>query len=258
MPLVERSIPFAAVRTLRHALAWEALFPPRPVLTPSFFLRACSPAQFVSLLKRMGVAGVVAGSNYRFGFKAVGDAGTLASLCASAGISCRLVNLVTENSGSFSAGSRTDVSSTAVRAALAEGDCSRARALLGRPHRLVLSALHHTMNVQSAGGAVLPPLKPCNQPPRAGLYSGRAWVTSSDASQGGDDCDCHLQPQAGTEQQAGAGGGGGHAVCGDSPAAVQVHPDGSIVCALLRVEHARAVAACLDSQKRVHISLDLQ
>ncbi|KAG2424500.1 hypothetical protein HYH02_015170 [Chlamydomonas schloesseri] len=58
-------------------------------------IRGMSPEEFVALLARdLGAAGVVAGRNYRFGFKAAGDADALVRLGAAHGLRVSIVDLV--------------------------------------------------------------------------------------------------------------------------------------------------------------------
>jgi FAD synthase len=52
----------------------------REHVIPFADIRRMSPEEFVSTLKDIGVGGVVAGANYRFGFKAAGTADTLLEL----------------------------------------------------------------------------------------------------------------------------------------------------------------------------------
>ncbi|KAL6753215.1 hypothetical protein V8C86DRAFT_486651 [Haematococcus lacustris] len=68
---------------------------PRQRLVPFREIRGLSPAQFVELLAHdLGVAGVVAGSNYRFGFRAQGDAGQLRLLGEQHGLRVSIMQLL--------------------------------------------------------------------------------------------------------------------------------------------------------------------
>jgi hypothetical protein len=147
----------------------------------------------VALLRRLGVAGVVAGHNYRFGFRAAGDASALVSLCAAEGLSAHIVEMVTADEAAEQAVADTgaaacalQVSSTRVRGALAAGDVDAAAALLGRRHRFVAicdAAAAHVSSVEAAGSAaalLLPRGAARNQPPKAGLaYALRQQVSLS-------------------------------------------------------------------------------
>ncbi|NCB04461.1 MAG: FAD synthetase family protein [Clostridia bacterium] len=98
--------------------------------TPEF--AALSPAQFVEeiLVREFNCGGVVCGEDFRFGKGALGDTAALGLLCAAQGIALSICPPVLR-------GTRA-VSSTAVRAAVAEGDLQEAAAMLGRPYTLRL------------------------------------------------------------------------------------------------------------------------
>ncbi len=81
------------------------------------------------LTGRLGAAGAVCGFNFRFGRGALGDPKLLAQLLTDAGASCRIIGAVSADVS----GTATVVSSTAIRACVADGDMSGAAALLGRP-----------------------------------------------------------------------------------------------------------------------------
>ncbi|XVF67037.1 hypothetical protein PTKIN_Ptkin10aG0088800 [Pterospermum kingtungense] len=108
-------------------------------------VRHLSPRQFVEkLAKELGVCGVVAGENYRFGYKAAGDALELVRLCDEFGMGAYIINSVMDrNQGARNIDrcdlkERGQVSSTRVRHALAEGDMKYVSELLGRKHCLLL------------------------------------------------------------------------------------------------------------------------
>ncbi|KQP38450.1 riboflavin biosynthesis protein RibF [Methylobacterium sp. Leaf104] len=90
-------------------------------------LAGTSAREFVErlLVRDLGVAGVVIGHDFHFGRGREGTPALLADLCAQAGLSCRIIPPV-----GLSAGAEP-VSSSAIRAALAEGVVARANALLG-------------------------------------------------------------------------------------------------------------------------------
>ncbi len=89
-----------------------------------------SPDEFVRavLVDRLHAARVVVGENFRFGHKAAGDVALLAELGEKYDFSAEGVPLLTENG--------VTISSTAIRAMLAEGDVAGAAHDLGRPHRV--------------------------------------------------------------------------------------------------------------------------
>lgn len=86
-----------------------------------------SPEAFVSdfLVGHLKAKGVVVGYDYRFGFKASGDANTLDALCKSNGIALSVKNAVTYEGEA--------ISSTRIRSAVKEGNVKLAGALLSRP-----------------------------------------------------------------------------------------------------------------------------
>ena len=73
----------------------------------------------------LGLSGVVIGHDFHFGRGREGSPGTLAELCAGAGLSCRIVPAVSADPGD------APISSSTIRAALASGDVARANDLLG-------------------------------------------------------------------------------------------------------------------------------
>lgn len=93
-------------------------------------LAALTPAEFVErvLLRRCGLRELVIGYDHGFGRGREGDASTLQEIAAAQGFEVTVVPPVTVG------GER--VSSSAIRAAVAEGNLGRARALLGRPYDL--------------------------------------------------------------------------------------------------------------------------
>ncbi|PHT54113.1 FAD synthetase 2, chloroplastic [Capsicum baccatum] len=108
-------------------------------------VRNLTPRQFVEKLsKELGVRGVVAGENYRFGYRAAGDVSDLVKLCDEFGLEAYIINSVMDTnqiSGALNSRNgkeRGQVSSTRVRYALDKGDMKYVSELLGRSHRLVL------------------------------------------------------------------------------------------------------------------------
>ncbi|XP_044494707.1 FAD synthetase 1, chloroplastic isoform X2 [Mangifera indica] len=108
-------------------------------------VRHLTPQQFVEKLsKDFGVNGVVAGENYRFGYKAAGDASELVRLCGEYGMDAYIINSVMDKNqdsrviDSKDLKERGQVSSTRVRHALAIGDVKYVSELLGRRHRVIL------------------------------------------------------------------------------------------------------------------------
>jgi hypothetical protein len=84
--------------------------------------------------------GISAGDNYRFGFKAAGDASALLALGEARGLAVAVVGSISDCGPHCapSGGEPPDrkISSTRVRQALGRGDMACVEQLLGRPHQL--------------------------------------------------------------------------------------------------------------------------
>ncbi|CAF1696750.1 unnamed protein product [Brassica oleracea] len=140
-------------------------------------VRHLTPRQFVEKLsKELRVCGVVAGENYRFGYKASGDASELVRLCEEYGIGAYIITSVmdkkqdSEKRDSGDSKDRGQVSSTRVRQALAAGDMSYVSELLGRAHRLILQ-VNNTGDMQSERRISVPRSSVLNLPPGNGVYN---------------------------------------------------------------------------------------
>ena len=86
------------------------------------------------LRDRFHAVHVVAGHDYRFGYRGEGDTQKLAERCAQLGIGCDVIDRV-ELEG-------ITVSSTYIRSLIEAGDMDRARAFLGHPHILSGRVVH--------------------------------------------------------------------------------------------------------------------
>lgn len=151
--------------------------PPKEFLIDFASVRHLTPRQFVEKLSmELGVRGVVAGENYRFGYKAAGDASQLMRLCDEYGIQAYIINSVMDtkqdmvNSAILDKKERGQVSSTRVRYALSKGDISYVSELLGRQHRLILSVENKEEFVGSKNCLSAPKYYLSNLPPKEGLY----------------------------------------------------------------------------------------
>ncbi|XP_073141090.1 FAD synthetase 1, chloroplastic-like isoform X1 [Henckelia pumila] len=140
-------------------------------------VRYLTPRQFVEKLsEELGVRGVVAGQNYRFGYKAAGDASDLVHLCAEFGMSACIIDSVmdknqdSEDINCTNSKEKGQVSSTRVCHALAKGDMKYASELLGRRHRLMLGVENKERFF--SGGKRLSAPRSCllNLPPCEGVY----------------------------------------------------------------------------------------
>eukprot|EP00439_Symbiodinium_sp_Y106_P079746 s1527_g18.t1 len=118
-----------------------------------------SPPDFVDLLvDRLGVSAVICGADFRFGFKAKGDADMLRTLAEERGIGVKVVPLETSTSKDVK------LSSSLVRQLLAEGDMRSAAAVLGRPYRIFWQ------RSRCSRGTTLHVMGPSNEVPKAGRY----------------------------------------------------------------------------------------
>lgn len=116
----------------------------------------------------------IAGANYRFGYKAAGDASDLVRLCQEYGLQSAIVNPIMDASEMSSpvlvddsSREKGQVSTTRVRKALANGDMKRVAELLGRRHRLVIRPDKY---VRRDNLISVPAVNALNQPPRIGSY----------------------------------------------------------------------------------------
>lgn len=117
------STPERRARDLREAGA-------RRVITLTFdaALAAMTPEAFIRdvLKARLNLAGVVTGTDFRFGKGRAGDAESLRRLCEEAGVAVKLVEPKAEAAGE-------KIGSSAIREAVAAGDMRAAADMLGRP-----------------------------------------------------------------------------------------------------------------------------
>ncbi|KAL6528220.1 hypothetical protein OROHE_015170 [Orobanche hederae] len=151
-------------------------------------VRYLTPQQFVERLAvDLGVRGVVAGENYRFGYMAAGDSSDLVRLCEEYGMKACIINTVMDKHqhstgiGSSQSHERGQVSSTRVRHALANGDMKYVSELLGRHHRLVVM-VRNKDNIFSDSKRLLAKLRSCllNHPPKEGLYENCSMVVGDE------------------------------------------------------------------------------
>lgn len=119
------------------------------------------------LAERLHACHVVAGEDYRFGYRGLGTADKLRTLCARMGLGCDIVPQVTLE------GER--VSSSAIRAMVADGELERACRFLGHPYRLAGTVRHgkglgHTLGFPTVNLDLDSRL----QLPAFGVYAARA------------------------------------------------------------------------------------
>ncbi|MGR3484177.1 MAG: bifunctional riboflavin kinase/FAD synthetase [Paracoccaceae bacterium] len=125
------SAPFRLMRPAQRARALREAG--ARVLFELPFTRALTrlaPDAFVAdiLHERLRLTAVTVGADFRFGRDRAGDVDALRDLCAGHGIAVQVADLLT------AAG--TEISSTAIRRALAEARPRDAAAMLGRPHAI--------------------------------------------------------------------------------------------------------------------------
>ncbi|CAL1374747.1 unnamed protein product [Linum trigynum] len=143
-------------------------------------VRHLTPRQFVEkLCKELEVSGVVAGENYRFGYKAAGDTSELLQLCNEHGIQAYIINSVMDKHRRDplkldinDSKDKGQVSSTRVRHALAAGDMDYVTELLGRRHRLMVTGEEQNLcGIDSSRYKVsVPKSSLLNLPPKDGAY----------------------------------------------------------------------------------------
>jgi FAD synthetase len=116
------------------------------------------------------------GENYRFGYKASGDAAELVKLCEEFDLSSFIVLSVMDMAkrshngvaAAINSSDKGQVSSSRVRHALAMGDMEYVCDLLGRKHRLVLMVDEGCCLERNK--IILPNSRMLNMPPGEGLY----------------------------------------------------------------------------------------
>lgn len=121
--------------------------------------------------------GVFLGANYRFGYRAAGDASDLVHLCNEYGLQAFIVDPVMDKdeavcsmNGELAGNNREkgQISSTRVRKALSMGNMERVTSLLGRRHRLILKLDNCS---KESTRLVIPLENAMNQYPGEGSYS---------------------------------------------------------------------------------------
>ena len=121
------------------------------------------------LVKDHGAVHLVAGHDFRFGYRGEGTPEKLAALCAQMGLGCDIIPPVEVD------GIR--ISSSYIRTLIAQGEMERAMDFLGHPHTLTDQVRHGkkigtrlgfpTVNLHLPAGCVIPAF---------GVYATRVWV----------------------------------------------------------------------------------
>lgn len=116
------------------------------------------------LVKRLRAAEVICGFNFRFGRGGVGDADFLRSVLNGCGVPLTVIDPVTVEN--------IVVSSTRIRAAVAEGDMETAAALLGRPFSICFPVLYGNQLGRTIGLPTINQDFPAGHIiPRRGIYA---------------------------------------------------------------------------------------
>ncbi len=133
-------------------------------------LAGLTPEGFVDevLHLGLGVAHVVVGADFCFGKARRGTAADLERLCGARGIAVTVADLLAENGVS--------ISSTAIRAALTEGDPRGAAAMLGHWHRIEGEVLHGEKRGRELGYPTANMALTGLHLPRLGVYAVRVDV----------------------------------------------------------------------------------
>ena len=121
------------------------------------------------LVRDCGAVHVVAGHDFRFGYRGEGNPERLKQKCRELGLGCDIIHPVVQEG--------ITVSSTYIRTLVAQGEMERAREFLGHPHTLSETVAHGkklgsalgfpTVNLTIPKGVVVPAL---------GVYATRVWV----------------------------------------------------------------------------------
>ena len=128
-------------------------------------LAGLSPEAFAGdvLARGLGVAHVVVGSDFRFGKGRAGDTAVLAALGRDLGFGVTVAPVVCDEQGDFS--------SSAIRAALAEGRPEEAARILGHWHRIEGRVLHGDKRGRTLGFPTANLALDGLHPPRFGVYA---------------------------------------------------------------------------------------
>ena len=137
------------------------------VEVPFARIRGMSPREFIAHVRTTcGTQALVVGEDFRFGRDRGGDAATLRELATASGMQVAILPAVRHGDAV--------VSSSRVRAALADGDVTLTTALLGRPHRLLGTVERGDGRGRQLGIPTANLGERANQEPASGVYA--AWA----------------------------------------------------------------------------------
>ncbi len=153
---------------LLRACGVEEIF----TLTFDKALASLTPDDFIRLVlkEKLGLGGIVAGVDFHFGAGRAGDSQTLLATGAEAGLKVKIVDLLSQPAESAKFGS------SAVRAALRDGDMARAGALLGRPWAVRAVVAQGEKRGRTLGFATANMMLGEIMEPRRGVYATRVRV----------------------------------------------------------------------------------
>jgi len=139
---------------------------------------ALTPEEFVRriLVDALGARWVLVGDDFRFGARRAGDLAALRDAARAHGFEVEAMPSVDLDD--------VRVSSSAVRDALARGDLSRARALLGRPYSISGRVVHGDKRGRELGFATANVQLKHNRPPLAGIFAVRVHGVADHARHG--------------------------------------------------------------------------
>ena len=146
------------------------------VVAPFSLMRDMDWRDFVTdyLQKELGVVHAVAGHDFRFGRGGEGGPQRLAELCARLGIGCDIIPRV-EVDG-------VTVSSTRIRALVAEGEMEKAARFLGHPHVLSGTVVHgHELGRTLGTPTANLPIPEGVAAPAFGVYASRVILPDGEA-----------------------------------------------------------------------------
>ena len=141
------------------------------IVAPFSLLRDMDWRDFVTdyLQKELGVVHAVAGHDFRFGYKGEGTPQRLKDLCGELGVGCDIIPKV-EVDG-------ITVSSTHIRALIAQGELERAARFLGHPHVLSGTVVHGHELGRTLGTPTANLLIPEGIiAPAFGVYAAKVWI----------------------------------------------------------------------------------
>ncbi|MCI8699217.1 MAG: riboflavin biosynthesis protein RibF [Oscillospiraceae bacterium] len=166
--LTGRTIPLLTGVEDRGALMRELYAIEEVIVAPFDMMRQMDWRDFVEqyLQKELGAVHVVAGHDFRFGYKGEGDPRRLGEKCRELGMGCDVIPKV-EIDG-------VTVSSTYIRALVEEGKMERAGWFLGHPHTLSGPVVHGSELGRTLGTPTANLLVPEGViAPGFGVYAGR-------------------------------------------------------------------------------------